>query len=188
MLCHVTKPLNAIFLHEVFVTALSSCIYENNLLHQINSNVGLSVVVNGTQYNSTANDGGATNDGVPAVTDPARKDTSTANVGDATKGGVPAVTDSTVTDESAVNGISAKGKEKEKEVEVVDIEGNGTAGANAKSGGGEVNTVESDISKDSRNANEGDNAKKKAEAKKSHDKSDSSDSCCNHQQVFQGED
>ena len=48
MLCHVTKPLNAIFLHEVFVTVLSSCTYENNLLHQINSNVGLSVVVNGT--------------------------------------------------------------------------------------------------------------------------------------------
>ena len=127
------------------------------------------------ESNSTANDGDATKDGVPAATDPARKDTSTANVGDATKDGVPAVTDSTVTDESAVNGISAKGKEKEKEVEVVDIEGNGTAGANAKSGGGEVNTVESDISKDSRNANEGDNAKKKAEAKKSHDKSDSSD-------------
>ena len=49
------------------------------------------------------------------------------------------MTDSTVTDESAVNGISAKGKEKEGEV--VDIEGNGTAGANAKSGGCEVITV-----------------------------------------------
>ena len=127
------------------------------------------------ENNSTANDGNAKKDCVPAVTNPARKDASTAKDGDATEGGVPAEKDSAVKDNSAAEGIGEDDTGREKEKEVVDISESGTVGANAKSGGDVVSSVESVISKDSRNANEGDHAKKKAEAKKSHDKSDSSD-------------
>ena len=123
--------------------------------------------------NSTANDGDATKDGVPAVT--AHAVTAPAVMAPAVT--APAVTAPAVKNDSAVKGIGANEDDKgrEKEDEVVNIDESGTAGADAGSGGDVINIVGNDISKDSRNTSQGDHAKKKEEAKKNHEKSDSSD-------------
>lgn len=107
----------------------------------------------------------------------ANESNSTADNGDATKDGVPAVKASVLKDDSADQGIGAKegDKGREKEEEVVNIDESETVGTGAKSGGDVINIVEDDINKDSRNGSQGDLAKKKAEAKKNHEKSDSSD-------------
>ena len=117
---------------------------------------------------STANDGYAAKDDVPA---------GTAHAVTAPAVTAPAVMAPAAKNDSVVQGTDANedDKDREKEGEVVNIDESGTAGADAESGGDVINIVGNDISKDSRNASQGDLAKKKAEAKKNHEKSDSSD-------------